>query len=126
MEFTLEYHDGIFEVTTSGDANLQGYYDYVEAVLKHSEWKPGGLALTNHSKLNAGPLTMYDIETIAKVMEQYREQIGTAKIAVVAGNPLVYGLSRAWQTYVEFHQVWNASEELFWNREEALAWLKKE
>jgi len=31
-----------------------------------------------------------------------------------------------WQSFVEIDVSWNASEQLFKNREEAIAWLKKE
>ena len=124
MQFILNYHDGIFEVTTSGDAILQGYYDYTEAVLEHEEWKPGGLILLNHTELNTGPLTIDDVQAIANIAGKYSEQLGTAKVAIVVDRDLDYGMTRMWQVLVERHTSSYDSAKIFRNRDEALAWLK--
>ena len=126
MEFTLKHLDGIFEVTTSGDANLQGYVDIVKAIAEHEEWKPGGLVLFNNTKLNTGPLTMDDVKAIAGVSRQYMEQTGTAKLAIVVGRPLDYGMTQMWEYLVKMNFDWEASEKSFWNRKDAIAWLKNE
>ena len=124
MQFNLNYHDAIFEITTTGDAILQGYYDFTEAVLGHEEWKPGGLILLNHTKLNTGPLTIDDVQAIANIAGQYREQLGTAKVAIVVDRDLDYGMTRMWQVLVERHTTSHDSAKIFRNRDEALAWLK--
>ena len=124
MQFSINYHDAIFEVVTSGDANLQGYYDFTKAVLEHEEWKPGGLILLNHTGLNTGPLTINDVQAIAAISEQYREQLGTAKVAIVVVRDLDFGMTRMWQVFVESYTTSNDSVEIFRNRDEAVAWLK--
>ena len=124
MQFNLNYHDAIFEVTTSGDAILQGYYDFTKAVLEHEEWKPGGLILLNHTELNTGPLTIDDVQSIAIISGQYSEQLGTAKVAIVVDRDLDYGMTRMWQVFVENQTISYASAKIFRNRDEAWAWLK--
>ena len=124
MQFNLNYHDAIFEVTTSGDAILQGYYDFTEALLEHEEWKPGGLILLNHTELNTGPLTIDDVQAIAIISKQYSEQLGTAKVAILVDRDLDYGMTRMWQALVESHTTSYDSVEIFRNRNEAVAWLK--
>ena len=124
MQFNLNYHDAIFEVTTSGDAILQGYYDFTKAVLEHEEWKPGGFILLNHTELNTGPLTIDDVQAIAIISEQYSEQLGTAKVAIVVDRDLDYGMTRMWQGLVESHTTSDDSTKIFRNRDEAVAWLK--
>ena len=124
MQFNLNYHDAIFEVTTSGDAILQGYYNYTEAVLDHEEWKPGGLILLNHIELNTGTLTIDDVQAIANIAGQYRVQLGTAKVAIVVDRDLDYGMTRMWQALVERHTTPYDSVKIFRNRDEAVAWLK--
>ena len=124
MQFNLNYHDAIFEVTTSGDAILQGYYDFTKAVLEHQEWKPGGLILLNHTELNTGPLTIDDVQAIANIAGQYRVQLGTAKVAIVVDRDLDYGMTRMWQVLVERHTTSHDPSKIFRNRDEALAWLK--
>ena len=124
MQFNLNYHDAIFEVTTSGDAILQGYYDFTKAVLEHEEWKPGGLILLNHTELNTGPLTIDDVQAIAIISGQYSEQLGTARVAIVVARDLDYGMTRMWQVFVENQTISYASAKIFRNRDEAWAWLK--
>jgi len=124
VQFNLNYHDAIFEVTTSGDAILQGYYDFTEAVLEHEEWKPGGLILLNHTILNTGPLTIDDIQAIANIPGQYSVQLGTAKVAIVVDRDLDYGMTRMWQALVESYITLHDSVKIFRNRDEAVAWLK--
>lgn len=124
MQFNLNYHDAIFEVTTSGDALLQGYYDFTKAVLEHEEWKPGGLILLNHTELNTGPLTNDDVQEIANISGQYSEKLGTAKVAIVVDRDLDYGMTRMWQGLVESHITWYDSVKIFRNRDGAVAWLK--
>ena len=124
MQFNLNYHDAVFEVTTSGDAILQGYYDFTKAVLEHDEWKPGGLILLDHTKLNTGPLTVDDVQAIAIISGQYSEQLGTARVAIVVARDLDYGMTRMWQVFVENQTNSYASAKIFRNRDEAWAWLK--
>ena len=124
MQFNLNYHDGIFEVTTSGDAVAQVFNDFAKALFEHEEWKPGEVILLNHSELNAGTLTNDDIRAIASISGLYCEQFGEAKVACLVGRELEYGMARMWQTFVDIKVVWSASEKLFMDRDEAVTWLK--
>jgi hypothetical protein len=123
-QFNLNYHDGIFEVTPSGDATLQGYYDFTKAILEHEEWKPGGLILINITELNTGPLSIGDVKAIAGISGLNSEQIGKAKVAIAVSRDLEYGMSRMWQIFVQQDAVWYASEKIFKNRDEAVTWLQ--
>jgi hypothetical protein len=122
MQFSARYHDGIFEVTTSGDANLQGFSDFVKVIFEHEEWKPGGRILCDHTELNAGPLTVDDVQDIANISRKYKAQFGNAKVATLVSRDLEYGMARMWEVFVE-SEVWDASEELFRDRDNAVAWL---
>jgi hypothetical protein len=124
VQFNLNYHDAIFEVTTFGDAILRGYYDYTEAVLEHEKWKPGGLILLNHTDLNTGPLKIDDVQAIANIAGLYSKQLGTAKVAIVVDRDLDYGMTRMWQALVESYTTSPDSTKIFRNRDEAVAWLK--
>ena len=122
MQYNVHCHDAIFEVATSGDANLQGFIDYVKVILEHEEWKPGGRILSDHTELNSGPLTVDDVRGIAYLASKYNEKFGNAKLATVVSRDLEYGMARMWEVYVE-SEDWHVSEKLFRDRDEALAWL---
>ena len=122
MQFNLRYHDGIFEVTTSGDASLQGFNDYVKTIFNHEEWKPGGRILSDHSELNAGPLTVDDVQEIAKLVRKNKKLFGKAKLATLVRRDLEYGMARMWDVFVET-ELGEVSQQLFKDRDKAISWL---
>jgi hypothetical protein len=124
MQFNLNYHDGIFEVTLSGDGNVQGSYDFTKAVLEHEEWKPGGLILINITELNTGSLSIGDVQDIAGISVLNCGQFGKAKVAIVVSRDLEYGMAKMWQIFLQLGVGWYASEKIFKNRDEAVTWLR--
>jgi hypothetical protein len=123
MQFKEHYHDGIFEITTFGEATLQGLKDLVKAICEDEKWQPGGRILIDHTELNGEPLTVKDIYALAKMVGNYKEQFWMSKIAFLVGRDLEYNLLRMWQTFVATED-WYVSHELFRDRDEAIAWLK--
>lgn len=121
MDFEILYHDGIFEIKTSGDAEAEKFRNLMEALVTHEKWIPGSPFLVNHARLDAASLTDEDIKNIAKLSNIYRDQIGKSKCAHLLSRDLEYGLARMWQVYVE--KEWDATEQLFKSRDEAIAWL---
>jgi hypothetical protein len=124
MQFSLQYHQdqGIFEVKTNGEAEVERFCDFMKAIVDHEKWKPGSPVLVDNTKLNAAPLTIDGVKTIANFCEQHRAQFGHAKCALLASRDLEFGLTRMWQVFVSV-DVWDVSEKLFKSRDEALAWL---
>ncbi len=53
MKYEILCCDDFLEVRTYGDAELQGFKDFLQAVLTHEHWHPGDALLINHSELNA-------------------------------------------------------------------------
>ncbi len=46
-------YDAFLEIQTYGDANLQGFKDFIKPPLAHERWIPGEALLINHT----GPQT---------------------------------------------------------------------
>lgn len=46
-------YDAFLEIKTYGDANLQGFKDFIKSLLAHERWIPGEALLINHT----GPKT---------------------------------------------------------------------
>jgi hypothetical protein len=121
MKYEVLYHDGFFEVKTSGNAECEGFREFVDLLLSHEKWKPGTAFLLNHSELNAGPLTVDDVHYIAEVRVRPRAQFGQAKCAVLVSRDLEYGLTRMWEVFID--GKWDAIVEIFRSRDEAISWL---
>jgi Txe/YoeB family toxin of Txe-Axe toxin-antitoxin module len=65
MKYDVQYNDGIFEIKTSADANLEGFKCFWKKLVNHDKWKPSSRILADHTELNAAPLTVEDIKNIA-------------------------------------------------------------
>lgn len=86
------------------------------ALLDELKGREPAFVLVDESELNVGLITSADIQRIAN---RWAGAKCGAVIAVVAPNPVVYGLNRMFQL------VSGADGRLsvFWNREAAIAWL---
>ncbi|MFO7986956.1 MAG: hypothetical protein R6U38_13935 [Desulfatiglandaceae bacterium] len=121
MEFEIHPYDGIFEVRTYGDAEFGKFRDILEGLVTHEKWQPGTPFLMNHTELNSATLTNEDMRQIAELNGQYSARVGPSKCALLLPRDLEYGMGRIWEAFVE--DKWDASEELFRSREEAIEWL---
>lgn len=121
MDFDLTYHDSYFEVRTFGDADRVTFEQFLDAMLKHTAWKPGTPSLHDHTRLNAAALTVEDIRAIAQFCADRRHLLGFARFAVVVDRDLEFGLARMWGVFVE--DRWDVQGGIFRQREEAMAWL---
>jgi hypothetical protein len=121
VEFNIQYHDGLFEVKTSGDAEFEKFRDILETLVTHEKWKPGTSFLINHTELNAATLTKDDMLNIARLNGQYSAKLGQAKCAHLLARDLEFGLARMWESFVE--NEWDVTEKLFKSRDEAIIWL---
>jgi len=65
MQFSLQYNNGVFEVKTKGNAAVSVFDDLIKAIVAHEKWKPGASVLIDFTELNASPLTVGSIRTIA-------------------------------------------------------------
>lgn len=122
MDFSLQVADGFFEIKTYGDAEVEKFLDFIQALVAHEKWRPGSSVLIDHSALNAGPLTVDDISAIAYICGDYRDQIGDSKMVILVGRDLEYGLARMWSVYV--NGKWDVTATILRSRDEALSWLK--
>lgn len=121
MKFSLKYNQGIIEVKTFGDAELQVFIEFINSILNDKNWEPGGKILVDYTELNFTPLAIGDVEDIAQFCTQNREKFGRAKIASILTQDLEYGFGRVWQAYSD--NYWDATGELFRYKDEAVRWL---
>ena len=121
VEFIVDYHHGVFEIKTFGDAEVEKFRDILESLVTHENWKPGTPFLVDHTYLNSAPLTTEDMIAIARLSGQYRAELGRAKCAHILARELEFGLARMWEAFVE--KEWDVLGRLFKSRDDAIAWL---
>ncbi|MES2309560.1 MAG: hypothetical protein V4507_11960 [Verrucomicrobiota bacterium] len=123
MKFTLKQEQEIFEVITTGEAELQVFSDFLDALISHPHWKPGSFILVDHSDLNASTLTSADVKTISRYCADRRLPFGNGKCAIVLARDLEFGLARMWHVFMD-ENPWDMNHQLFRSRVEALEWLQ--
>ena len=121
MKYEVNYHEGLFEVKTYGDAELEGFFGFWKELLAHEKWKPESRILEDHSELNARPFTASDIKILSERAVSMKNKLGNAKLAVVVSRDLEYGMVRMRHAYVDGN--WNVNEDVFRSRDDAIAWL---
>lgn len=121
MEFTIQCHDGFFEVKTFGDAEVEKFSEILESLVTHEKWKSGTPFLVNHADLNSAPLTSDDMMEIARINAQYGARIGKSKCAHLLARDLEFGMARMWEAFVQ--GKWDVSVRSFRSRDDAVAWL---
>ena len=121
MKYELIYNGRFFEGIVRGDGKVQQFAELVDLMFAHEAWKPGGAFMHDLSELNAGPLTVDDVQKIADNCVQQREQFGACRCAVVVDRDLELGLTNMWAVFV--HGKWDAEVQIFRTHDEAAAWL---
>jgi len=124
MQFSLQYNQGIFDVKTESDADVETFSEIIKEIFNHEKWESGNPMLIDHTKLNAATLTAKDMESIAFLCGQYREQFRHTKCAIIAVGDLEYAMGRMWQAFAET-ELRDSSVMIFKSRAEAIAWLNE-
>jgi len=121
LEFSLNHHDGYFEIKIFGKAELQGYGEFLDALLAHEDWVPGSLLLVDEMDLDTSSLSSAKVQEIADACVLRRDGLGNTRCAILVGGDLEYGFVRMWGVFVE--DQWDVIANLFKTRDEALDWL---
>ncbi len=123
MEYVITWRDGFLEAKTRGEATVEGIAEMISGVVSHEKWEHGGALLVDHSELNAGPLTLAQIRSLADMAAEAGDRVGPARIAHAVSRDLEFGLVRMWESFVSLQ--WEARLKVFRSRDEAIAWLKE-
>ena len=123
MQYELRREPGYFHVLTRGPADAAVFDAYLAEMVAHPEWVPGTPFIADHTSLDAEPLTMDGLRSIADGCAALREEIGRAKVAVLVPEDLEYGMARQWFAFVS--ERWDATSKLFRNHADAIAWFRE-
>ena len=125
MEYKISFDDanGAIVLETSGTANLEDMLAMINDVADQLDKFDAFRLLVDHSELlQHNDLPSDQFRTFAEMNTKYRRHLENTYIATICRTQLIYGLSRMWTQIIEVCGV-EPTNELFHNREEALAWL---
>ena len=125
MEYKISFDDANAAIVleTSGTANLEDMLAMINDVADQLDKFDAFRLLVDHSELlQHNDLPSDQFRTFAEMNTKYRRHLENTYIATICRTQLIYGLSRMWTQIIEVCGV-EPTNELFHNREEALAWL---
>jgi hypothetical protein len=125
LDFAADFDavDGCVLVTLRGTADLAALRAYHRELRAHPRYARGMPILTDISEIEAGETTTAEARQMGLAVEEFDRRMGTARRAIVAPQPLLFGLSRAAQTAMDPDGTRTFVTR---SREEAIAWLRDE
>jgi hypothetical protein len=112
------------EGVTHGKADVATFLELMDRVMELCKQEESANILINHLDLDAGTLTMANIETLGRMAASKKEICKVRKCAHIVANDLQFGLVRAWEIIVSMYDLTDLEAKLFKNRDEATEWIK--
>lgn len=103
-----------------GQAELQGFLDYIRQALEHPGWKPGTPVLIDLSALDLASFPADHLRTLATSEGVNKDRIGPSRIALLVARPVEFGMARMWELLTQDRGM---TRRVFYALDEAEAWL---
>jgi hypothetical protein len=110
-------------VTTRGIVTVEGLDAWVREVLADPRYRPGFRVLVDYRQLNWGDLSPMDLYERIELYVRDSIRLDHARIAVVMGVPVDFGMARMEQAYVELRPELEIEIGVFFSIDEARRWL---
>lgn len=112
------------EGATHGKADVDKFLEMLNRVLSLCRQEETANIIVDHSDLDAGSLTMANIETLGRKAASKKDICKVRKCAHVVTNDLQFGLVRAWEIFVAMYELSDLETQVFKNRDDAAEWIK--
>ena len=94
LEIEIDTEKGIARLMPSGTVSVDGIIEMIHQMLEHPDFRPGMPSLWDYRACDAVNISTDDLRRIGNVASENAEQRGSARLAVVTGDDLQFGLSR--------------------------------
>ena len=94
MNFEFDAEHQLFRVTLVGRVDSRDCVQLITGMLAHPEFKPGTPAVWNAQNADLSGLKFADMGQVRVFQEQHADARGRARIALVAGNDMSFGVGR--------------------------------
>ena len=124
MRFTIEF-GGVPQdvtVTTEGTATPDGFAQMNAELVEDERFRPGMLVLLDHTSLGVNELSSEDVRSIAKDFLRHDAAFGSTVVALVAPEPVQFGLARMATALAD---PMTPIIRIFETRQAAMEWLGK-
>ena len=122
---TYDYHFDerypLVYINVKGKDSFSGHIERINRVTSDSKWAPGHNVLIDFTGTTEFEVSNRELEGVAAAQESRNVVIGDGKLAVVAPEDIIFGLTRMWEALVETRT--SMEIHVFRNREDAVRWL---
>ena len=108
-------------IYVSGEDSYADHIDRIRIITGDPCWESGHSVLIDFSETTEFEISNAELQKIATEQRLQDAKIGSGKIAVVAPEDKVFGLTRMWEAFVESET--SMTTMVFRNRKAALQWL---
>ena len=120
LRIHVDVDAGFLRAEGSGHLSLQDLQEALAAIVEHPDFTPGMPQLCDLSDVEDVDLTYGDLKAVVEWAMGRAERLGRSKVALVASEPVVFGVSRM---YGVLAQDLPTDIRVFRTREDALRWL---
>ena len=122
MEWKFFFRDdGICEIKVKGKFMLHDIRALIRQMISESEWKPGLNKLFDGTGLDDINLDLNDMYNIGKIQQEYEEEIGGGRLAILVKDTVDYGTGLSYKETVDEDIV--SRVKIFLKYDQAIEWL---
>jgi hypothetical protein len=122
LTYRIDSDAGMLLVVGEGTISQAERIEAISGWLRHPEFRPGLNTLCDFSAATSTP-TIAELREIVSLVDRHAKRIGKKKVAVIATQPVTFGVARQFQTLADSGPL-NVS--VFRDRRAALGWLNLE
>ena len=125
-EFRFDSSEQWLCIRLSGLADIEGYLGYLESALLQVARHQACLLFSDHRGVEGVEhISAPDLQRMVDWFAARRNIVSGKRCAIVVRGPLHFGLTRMWQTYLEFEDI-DYVHCAFHDPERAKAWLREQ
>jgi hypothetical protein len=122
LAYSIDRERRLVLITGEAVATPEEWFDMMAEAVADPRYKPGFDFLYDRTKVTHVPDAMYVRAWVFR-HAQMMNKAGGGRLAVVVGEPVIYGMIRMASVYAERA---GASVAVFWSEREALEWLGRD
>ena len=120
LRIRVDVDAGFLRAEGSGLLSLRDLQEALAAIVEHPDFAPGMPQLCDLSDVENVDVTYGDLKAVVEWAMGRAERFGRSKVAVVASEPVVFGVTRM---YSVLAQELPTEIRVFRTREDAMRWL---
>lgn len=122
LSYRIDSDAGMLLVVGEGTISQSERIAAIRQWLSDPDFRPGLSTLCDFSAASSTP-TMVELREIVSLVDRHAAAIGKKKLAVIATQPVTFGVARQFQTLADSGPL---NVGVFRDRRAALGWLRRE